>query len=105
MQTGPLNSYQSLARLDLAGQSFRVHRLDAVPGADHLPISLKILLENLLRHEDGSSVTADQIAALVRGSGDGGDGTREAVSFSPSRILMHDTNGVPVLTDLAALRD
>ncbi|GHH71324.1 aconitate hydratase [Streptomyces sulfonofaciens] len=102
MQTGPLNSYRSLARLDLAGRSFRVHRLDAVPGAERLPMSLKILLENLLRHEDGSSVTADQIAALVRG---GGDGVADAVSFSPSRVLLHDTNGVPVLTDLAALRD
>ncbi|GHJ39326.1 aconitate hydratase AcnA [Streptomyces sp. TS71-3] len=106
MQTaGPLNSYQSLARLDLAGQSFRVHRLDAIPGAGLLPMSLKILLENLLRHEDGSAVTADQIAALVGGSGDGTGDTREAVSFSPARILLHDTNGVPVLTDLAALRD
>jgi aconitate hydratase len=105
MQTGPLNSYQSLARLDLGGQRLLVHRLDAVPGAERLPVSLKILLENLLRHEDGVSVTADQIAALVAGAGDRGSGAREAVSFSPSRILMHDTNGVPVLTDLAALRD
>jgi aconitate hydratase len=94
-----LDSFRSLARLDLAGESFRVHRLGAVPGAEHLPLSLKILLENLLRHEDGHTVTAEHITALVRG------GTTEAVAFSPSRVFLHDTNGVPVLTDLAALRD
>ncbi|WP_442874734.1 hypothetical protein [Amycolatopsis sp. NBC_00345] len=62
-----MNSYGSLARLDLAGETFLVHRLDAVPGSEHLPLSHKILLENLLRHEDGRTVTAGQIASLVRG--------------------------------------
>ncbi|WP_277954266.1 aconitate hydratase AcnA [Saccharopolyspora soli] len=97
-----LNSYQSLALLDLAGERFRVHRLDAVPGAEQLPLSHKVLLENLLRHEDGHSVTTEQIAALVRGRA---DGAPDVISFSPSRVFLHDTNGVPVLTDLAALRD
>jgi len=92
-------SYRSLARLDLAGTSFLVHRLDAVPGADLLPLGHKILLENLLRHEDGHTVTAGQIDDLVRGR----DGA--AIAFFPSRAFLHDTNGVPVLTDLAALRD
>jgi hypothetical protein len=92
------NSYGSLARLDLAGERYRVHRLDVVPGVERLPLTRKILLENLLRHEDGATVTADQIAALLRG-------TRDVVSFSPSWVFLHDTNGVPVLTDLAALRD
>jgi aconitate hydratase len=100
--TAPANSFQSLSRLDLAGTTYQVHRIDAVPGADRLPLSLRILLENLLRHEDGRTVTAEQIESLVRGRT---DGTQHAVSFSPSRIFLHDTNGVPVLTDLAALRD
>ncbi|MFI6086263.1 aconitate hydratase AcnA [Streptomyces sp. NPDC051217] len=98
----PLNSYRSLARLDLGGSRFRVHRLDAVPGADRLPMSLKILLENLLRHEDGHTVTAEHIAALVSDRTEGAPGV---VPFSPSRVFLHDTNGVPVLTDIAALRD
>jgi aconitate hydratase len=93
-----VDSYASLARLNLAGESFRVHRLDAVPGSGTLPLSHKILLENLLRHEDGHTVTAEQIASLV-------DGPKGVVAFSPSRVFLHDTNGVPVLTDLAALRD
>jgi aconitate hydratase len=95
-----LDSFGSHARLDLAGQLCQVHRLDAVPGADRLPLSHKILLENLLRHEDGEAVTAGQITALVCGAG-----SHEVVSFSPARAFLHDTNGVPVLTDLAALRD
>ena len=92
------DSYASLARLDLAGTRYQVHRLDAVPGAERLPLSHKILLENLLRHEDGRTVTAGQIDRLVRGE-------TGVVAFSPSRVFLHDTNGVPVLTDLAALRD
>jgi aconitate hydratase len=96
--TSRADSYASLARLELAGEQYRVHRLDAVPGSERLPLSHKILLENLLRHEDGHTVTAEQIASLVHGKGD-------VVAFSPSRVFLHDTNGVPVLTDLAALRD
>jgi aconitate hydratase len=97
-----VDSYGSLARLDLAGETFLVHRLDAVPGSDRLPLSHKILLENLLRHEDGRTVTAGQIASLVRGRV---VGMTDVVGFSPSRVFLHDTNGIPVLTDLAALRD
>jgi aconitate hydratase len=96
--TSRADSYTSLSRLDLAGTRYRVHRLDAVPGAGRLPLSHKILLENLLRHEDGHTVTAGQIDRLVRGE-------TGVVAFSPSRVFLHDTNGVPVLTDLAALRD
>jgi len=92
------DSYASLAWLDLAGEKFRVHRLDAVPGSERLPLAHKILLENLLRHEDGHTVTAGHIKSLV-------DGAKDVIAFSPSRVFLHDTNGVPVLTDLAALRD
>ncbi|MFD7438206.1 aconitate hydratase AcnA [Streptomyces sp. NPDC059861] len=100
--TASQDSYRSLARLDLAGSSYEVHRLDAVPGSDRLPMSLKILLENLLRSEDGRTVTADHIAMLVK---ERTDGRQDAVPFFPTRVFLHDTNGVPVLTDLAALRD
>ncbi|QRP43333.1 aconitate hydratase AcnA [Amycolatopsis sp. FDAARGOS 1241] len=103
MSTQPQSgSYASLAHLDLGGERYRVHRLDAVPGAERLPLSHKILLENLLRHEDGHTVTAEHIAALVHG---GSEQAHDVVAFSPSRVFLHDTNGVPVLTDLAALRD
>ncbi|QUQ72453.1 aconitate hydratase AcnA [Kutzneria sp. CA-103260] len=88
------NSYGSLGWLD----GLRVHRLNAVPGSEVLPLSHKILLENLLRHEDVHAVTASDIETLVRGE-------KGVASFSPSRVFLHDTNGVPVLTDLAALRD
>lgn len=92
------NSFGSRSELELAGERYRVHRLDAVPGSDRLPLSHKILLENLLRHEDGRTVTAERISSLARGE-------KGVVAFSPSRVFLHDTNGVPVLTDLAALRD
>ncbi|MEU8733626.1 aconitate hydratase AcnA [Streptomyces tendae] len=96
------DSYGSRARLNLGGNSYHVHRLDAVPGSDRLPVSLKILLENLLRQEDGRTVTAEHIATLVAGA-TGRQG--RSLPFFPSRVFLHDTNGVPVLTDIAALRD
>jgi len=79
-----------------------VFKVDVVPGARSLPFALTVMLENLLRHEDGISVTADHVRGLADGSLRGGRG---AVEFAPSRVFLHDTNGVPVLTDIAALRD
>ena len=70
---------------------------------DRLPVSLKILLENLLRHEDGETVTRDDIATLARWPAPGAQG-RE-VAFHPVRVLMPDSSGVPLLIDLAAMRD
>ena len=96
------NSFGSLGRLAAGGREFSVHRIGAVGGAERLPVALKIMLENLLRHEDGRTVRADQIAAFVRRSA---RDAADVVPFFPSRVLLHDTNGVPVLTDLAALRD
>ncbi|MEV6849648.1 aconitate hydratase AcnA [Actinoplanes sp. NPDC051411] len=94
-----MDSFDSLARLELDGRDHRIHRLDRVPGADARPVSLKIVIENLLRHEDGRLVTAERIRSLAqpRAHGD--------LAFHPSRAFLHDTNGVPVLADLAALRD
>jgi aconitate hydratase len=75
-----------------------VHRLDRIAPPD-LPYTLRILLENLLRHEDGTRITADHVRALVDR-----DETAE-IDVHPSRVFMHDTNGVPVLADLAAMRE
>ncbi|HUJ08086.1 MAG TPA: aconitate hydratase AcnA, partial [Streptosporangiaceae bacterium] len=78
-------------------------RLDAVPGAQTLPFSLKILLENLLRTEDGVNVTADHIGALARW-----DPTAEPdteIQFSPARVIMQDLTGVPAVVDLASMRE
>ncbi|HEV7888158.1 MAG TPA: aconitate hydratase [Acidimicrobiales bacterium] len=94
--------------LDVAGRSYRIWRLDqAGPGIDRLPYSLKVLLENLLRTEDGVTVTADDIAALAAWDG-GNTGNAEderEIAFTPARILMQDFTGVPAVVDLAVMRD
>ncbi|TBW36286.1 aconitate hydratase AcnA [Siculibacillus lacustris] len=102
--------------------TFRARRLLAVGGVDHvvfglaeaernglpgigrLPRSLKVLLENLLRHEDGRTVTADDIRALADWTTTRGRGERE-IAFRPARVLMQDFTGVPAVVDLAAMRD
>ncbi len=97
------NSFDARAHLEVDGKSYTVYRLDAVPGAERLPYSLKILLENLLRHEDGVAVNADDIRALA-------DWAPSAVpskeiAYTPARVLMQDFTGVPAVVDLAAMRD
>jgi len=93
--------------LQVGGQSYAIHRLDALEdafGVSRLPYSLKILLENLLRHRDGVRVTDADIEALARWSGGrDGDESRE-ISFLPARVLMQDFTGVPAVVDLAAMR-
>ena len=86
--------------------SYRIHRLSALEGVadlERLPYSIKLLLENLLRHEDGVSVEADDVEALARFA-DGVAGDRE-IAYSPARILLQDFTGVPCVVDLAAMRD
>ncbi len=95
-----IDSFSTRGLIDLSGTTYGLHRLAGLPGIESLPLSRRIILENLLRHEDGVTVTADQIAPLLDQ-----DGERSEVAFLPSRVFLHDTNGVPVLTDLAALRD
>jgi aconitate hydratase len=97
------NSFDSRATLTAAGTSYEIYRLDAVPGAERLPFSLKILLENLLRTEDGVNVTADHVRALAGWDPEAKPDTE--IQFSPARVIMQDLTGVPAVVDLAAMRE
>ena len=99
----PADSFGAAGSLEVNGTSYRIFRLDAVEGAARLPYCLKVLLENLLRHEDGHLVTAEQIEALT-----GWDPAAEPsaeIAFTPARVLLQDFTGVPCLVDLAAMRE
>ncbi|HSO53038.1 MAG TPA: aconitate hydratase [Actinomycetes bacterium] len=100
------NSFGAKAGLDVGDRSLEVFRLDAlgsVGDVGGLPFSLKVLLENLLRNEDGSAVTAEDVEAFARWDPAGTE-DRE-IAFSPARVLMQDFTGVPAIVDLAAMRD
>ena len=97
------NSFDAHDRLRVGDATYEVFRLDRVSGSGRLPYSLKVLLENLLRNEDGKLVTAEQVSALG-----GWDPTAEAnpeIQFTPARVLMQDFTGVPCVVDLVAMRD
>ena len=98
-----LDSFGAKGTLDVGGTSYDVFRLSAVEGAADLPYSLKILLENLLRTEDGADITADHVRALA-----GWDPSAEPdteIQFTPARVLMQDFTGVPCVVDLATMRE
>ena len=97
------NSFGSVADLAVGGTSYQIHRLDAVNGAADLPYSLKVLLENLLRTEDGLNVTADHVTALAQWDPSAEPDTE--IQFSPARVIMQDLTGVPAVVDLAAMRE
>jgi aconitate hydratase len=97
------NSFDSRGTLTVGDKQYEIYRLAAVQGAERLPFSLKILLENLLRTEDGANVTADHVRALA-----GWDPKAEPdteIQFSPARVIMQDLTGVPAVVDLAAMRE
>jgi aconitate hydratase len=100
-------SFNALATFESGGQSHQYYRLEALRDAGHdvarLPFSLKVLLENLLRYEDGVTVTADDVKALADWDPKATP-TRE-IAFRPSRVLLQDFTGVPAVVDLAAMRD
>jgi aconitate hydratase len=98
-----INSFESIDTLNVGGTDFQVFRIDAVPGHETLPFSLKVLLENLLRTEDGANVTADQIRAL--GSWDPSAEPDTEIQFTPARVVMQDFTGVPCIVDLATMRE
>src|ERR1700678_707218 len=97
------NSFDSRASLTVEGEQYEIYRLDAVTGSQTLPYSLKILLENLLRNEDGANITAAQITAL--GSWDAKAEPDTEIQFTPARVILQDLTGVPAVVDLAAMRE
>ena len=99
------DSFGARSALEVGGNEFEIYRLDAVKEGhvDRLPYSLKILLENLLRHEDGRDVTRDDILALANWDPKAAPSTE--ISFTPARVILQDFTGVPAVVDLAAMRD
>ncbi len=99
------DSFGARSTLAVGKDKFEIYRIDAVTEGhvERLPYSLKILLENLLRHEDGRDVTRDDIIALANWDPKAAPSTE--ISFTPSRVILQDFTGVPAVVDLAAMRD
>ena len=99
------DSFGARSTLAVGGKDYEIYRLDAVTEGhvEQLPYSLKILLENLLRHEDGRDVTRDDILALANWDPQAAPSTE--ISFTPARVVLQDFTGVPAVVDLAAMRD
>jgi aconitate hydratase len=100
------NSFDAKATLTVGERSYEIFSLDALQAkydVARLPFSLKILLENLLRNEDGESIRAQDIEALARWNA--GAAPSDEIAFTPARVLMQDFTGVPAVVDLAAMRD
>ena len=97
------NSFGTQDQLTVDDETYIIHRLARIDGAARLPYSLKVMLENLLRNEDGRLVTAEQVSALA-GWDPGAEHGRE-VAYTPARVLMQDFTGVPCVVDLVAMRD
>ncbi len=97
------NSFNTKDTLSVGDARYEIYRVDAIPGTQRLPHSIKILLENLLRHEDGVTVTREDIEALVHWDPKA-EPSRE-IQYRPARVLMQDFTGVPAVVDLAAMRD
>jgi aconitate hydratase len=105
-----VDSFGAKGTLDVEGKSYEIFRLSAVTGdgvpdgaVDSLPYSLKVLLENLLRTEDGANITEDDIRALAAWDADA-DPSKE-IQFTPARVIMQDFTGVPCVVDLATMRE
>ncbi len=97
------NSFNAKSTLNVGGNSYEIFNVNKLPQTERLPYSLKIILENLLRHEDGGSVTKDDIQALVNWQPE--SQPDKEIAFRPARVLMQDFTGVPAVVDLAAMRD
>ena len=98
-----LDTFHSRSSLDVDGRGYEIYRLDAVPGLERLPYSLKVLAENLLRTEDGANITADHVQALA--SWDPAAEPDTEIQFTPARVVMQDFTGVPCIVDLATMRE
>jgi len=97
------NSFNTRDTLTVGDTTYTIHRLDRIPGARRLPYSLKIMLENLLRNEDGRLITKRQIQALIDWQAD--KVAPQEIQYTPARVLMQDFTGVPCVVDLVAMRD
>jgi aconitate hydratase len=97
------NSFNTKTTLEVAGNSYEIFDLTKLKGSDSLPFSLKVLLENLLRTEDGANITAAQIEALAQWNPDAQPDTE--IQFTPARVIMQDFTGVPCIVDLATMRE
>ncbi|MEV6579578.1 aconitate hydratase AcnA [Streptomyces sp. NPDC051582] len=97
------NSFDARSTLQVGDESYEIFKLDKVEGSARLPYSLKVLLENLLRTEDGANITADHIRSL--GNWDSQAQPSEEIQFTPARVIMQDFTGVPCVVDLATMRE
>ncbi len=98
-----VNSFGAKDTLSVGGADYEIFRIDTVPGYEKLPFSLKVLLENLLRTEDGANVTKAQIEALGAWQPEADPDTE--IQFTPARVVMQDFTGVPCIVDLATMRE
>ena len=97
------NSFNAKKNVEVAGKSFEIFDISSIEGAANLPFSLKVLLENLLRTEDGANITADHINALAKWDPSTEPDTE--IQFTPARVVMQDFTGVPCVVDLATMRE
>jgi aconitate hydratase len=97
------NSFDAKTTIEVAGKKYEIFDISKLPESATLPFSLKVLLENLLRTEDGANITADQIKALANWNPDSEPDTE--IQFTPARVIMQDFTGVPCVVDLATMRE
>jgi aconitate hydratase len=98
-----VDSFGAKGALEVNGTSYEIFRLAGIEGAETLPYSLKVLLENLLRTEDGANITAEHISKL--GNWDANAAPDTEIQFTPARVIMQDFTGVPCVVDLATMRE
>lgn len=102
-QVSTVNSFGAKSTLNVGDADYEIYRLDAVAGSEKLPYSLKVLLENLLRTEDGANITQGHIEALS--AWDPSAEPTTEIQFTPARVVMQDFTGVPCIVDLATMRE
>ncbi|HEV7418314.1 MAG TPA: aconitate hydratase [Mycobacterium sp.] len=98
-----VNSFGARDTLKVGGNGYEIYRLDAVPGTEKLPYSLKVLAENLLRTEDGANITEDHVRAIAEWDPQAYPSIE--IQFTPARVIMQDFTGVPCIVDLATMRE
>ncbi len=97
-----VNSFAARGTLPVGDGEYQIYRLDAVPGIERLPYSLKVLAENLLRNEDATNITGDHIEAIANWDPQGKPSIE--IQYTPARVVMQDFTGVPCIVDLATMR-